>query len=130
VSAFLHSSSEKIGVITSNPAPRESCYGEDASFKNDVIEFAADVACPVRLVKVSSLSAFLSRPTRGRIAYLLGMDDPTMQGILRHSTVVTTQNHHIKTARADSVAAMRRLSESLECSNSAPESGNKIRLIS
>jgi integrase len=58
----------------------------------------------------------------------LGVDDSIIQGILRHSTVVTTQNHYIKTVRADAVAAMRRLSEALECSNRT-ESESKIRLI-
>ncbi|WP_396127165.1 tyrosine-type recombinase/integrase [Edaphobacter bradus] len=38
----------------------------------------------------------------------LGVDDSIIQGILRHSTVVTTQNHYIKTVSADSIAAMRR----------------------
>lgn len=59
----------------------------------------------------------------------LGVDDSIIQSILRHSTVVTTQNHYIKTARPDAIAAMRRLSEALECSNCAPGSGNKIRLV-
>lgn len=60
----------------------------------------------------------------------LGVDDSIIQGILRHSTVVTTQNHYIKTVSADSIAAMRRLSEALECSKSAPETENKIQMIS
>ena len=60
----------------------------------------------------------------------LGVDDSIIQSILRHSTVATTQNHYIKTARPDAVAAMRRLSEALECSSCAPESGKKIRLVS
>jgi hypothetical protein len=42
---------------------------------------------------------------------------------------VTTQNHYIKTVRADSIAAMRRLSEALECSSSAPETEIKIRMF-
>jgi len=60
----------------------------------------------------------------------LGVDDSIIQSILRHSTVATTQNHYIKTARPDAIAAMRRLSEALECSNCAPKFGKKIRLIS
>jgi integrase len=59
----------------------------------------------------------------------LGVDDSIIQGILRHSTVATTQNHYIKTVRADAVAAMRRLSEALEGSNRASEPESKIRLI-
>jgi integrase len=59
----------------------------------------------------------------------LGVDDSIIQGILRHSTVVTTQNHYIKTVSADSIAAMRRLSEALECSNSAPGIEGKVRMI-
>jgi len=37
----------------------------------------------------------------------LGVDDSIIQGILRHSTVSVTQNHYIKTARPDAIAAMR-----------------------
>ena len=39
----------------------------------------------------------------------LGVQDETIQRILRHSTVAVTQNCYIKTADADMVAAMRRL---------------------
>jgi integrase len=60
----------------------------------------------------------------------LGVDDSIIQGILRHSTVVTRQNHYIKTVPADAIEAMRRLSQALECSSCAPESDNKIRLVS
>jgi integrase len=37
----------------------------------------------------------------------LGVDDSVIQRILRHSTVATTQNHYIKTASPDAIAAMR-----------------------
>ena len=37
----------------------------------------------------------------------LGVDDSVIQRILRHSTVQVTQNHYIKTASPDAVAAMR-----------------------
>jgi integrase len=47
----------------------------------------------------------------------LGVDDSIIQGILRHSTVSVTQNHYIKTARPDTIAAMRKLSDALLCSN-------------
>ena len=57
----------------------------------------------------------------------LGVDDSIIQSILRHSTVATTQTHYIKTARPDAVAAMRQLSESLKCSNSAPNRKAKAR---
>ena len=46
----------------------------------------------------------------------LGVDDSVIQGILRHSTVATTQNHYIKTASPEAVAAMRQLSNALMCS--------------
>ena len=38
----------------------------------------------------------------------LGVDDSVIQRILRHSTVATTQNHYIKTASPDAIAAMKR----------------------
>src|SRR5215510_6529428 len=53
----------------------------------------------------------------------LGIDDSVIQRILRHSTVATTQNHYIKTASPDAIAAMRQFSEALLCSTCAPESG-------
>ena len=52
----------------------------------------------------------------------LGIDDSVIQRILRHSTVATTQNHYIKTASPDTVAAMRQFS-ALLCSTCAPECG-------
>jgi integrase len=52
----------------------------------------------------------------------LGVDDSVIQGILRHSTVATTQNHYIETASPDAVAAMRQLSNALMCSTCVPES--------
>jgi hypothetical protein len=45
-----------------------------------------------------------------------GFDDSVIQRILRHSTVATTQNHYIKTASPDAIAAMRQFSEALLCS--------------
>jgi len=51
----------------------------------------------------------------------LGVDDSVIQRILRHSTVTTTQNHYIKTASPDAVAAMRLLSNALLCSTCAPK---------
>ena len=49
----------------------------------------------------------------------LGVDDSVIQRILRHSTVATTQNHYIKTASPDAIAAMRQFS-TLLCSTCAP----------
>ena len=54
----------------------------------------------------------------------LGVDDSVIQRILRHSTVATTQNHYIKTASPDAIAAMRQFS-ALLCSTCAPQSGLK-----
>jgi integrase len=53
----------------------------------------------------------------------LGVDDSVIQRILRHSNVATTQNHYIKTALPDAIAAMRQFSESLLCSTCAPDCG-------
>jgi integrase len=50
----------------------------------------------------------------------LGVDDSVIQRILRHSTVATTQNHYIKTASSDAIAAMRQFS-ALLCSTCAPD---------
>jgi integrase len=41
----------------------------------------------------------------------IGVDDSVIQRILRHSNVATTQNHYIKTASPDAIAAMRQFSE-------------------
>jgi integrase len=57
----------------------------------------------------------------------LGVDDSVIQRILRHSTVATTQNHYIKTASSDAIAAMRQFSEALKCSTCAPEDEVKPR---
>jgi integrase len=56
----------------------------------------------------------------------LGVDDPVIQRILRHSTVATTQNHYIKTASPDAIAAMRQFSEALLCSTCAPDESSKV----
>jgi integrase len=54
----------------------------------------------------------------------LGVDDSVIQRILRHSTVATTQNHYIKTASPDAIAAMRQFS-TLLCSTCAPGEDRK-----
>ncbi len=51
----------------------------------------------------------------------LGVDDKTIQAILRHSNLATTMNIYVKTVSADSVAAMRVLDSFLTCANRAPE---------
>jgi integrase len=51
----------------------------------------------------------------------LGVDDSVIQRILRHSNVATTQNHYIKTASPDAIAAMKQFSEALMCSACAPD---------
>jgi integrase len=56
----------------------------------------------------------------------LGVDDPVIQRILRHSTVATTQIHYIKTASPDAIAAMRQFSEALLCSTCAPDESSKV----
>jgi integrase len=57
----------------------------------------------------------------------IGVDDSVIQRILRHSNVATTQNHYIKTASPDAIAAVRQFSEALLCSTCAPDSGLKPR---
>jgi integrase len=57
----------------------------------------------------------------------LGVDDSVIQRILRHSTVATTQNHYIKTASFDAVAAMKQFSEALLCSTCAPDEPSKAK---
>jgi hypothetical protein len=50
----------------------------------------------------------------------LSVDDKSIQAILRHANVTTTQNVYIKTVSSHSVAAMKLL-ESLLRTNCAPE---------
>jgi len=47
----------------------------------------------------------------------LGVDDKTIQAILRHCNVAVTQNVYIKTVSADSVAAMQQLERAVSFSN-------------
>jgi hypothetical protein len=54
----------------------------------------------------------------------LGVDDSVIQRILRHSTVATTQNHYIKTASPDAIAAMKQFSEALLCSTCGAPDGD------
>jgi hypothetical protein len=57
----------------------------------------------------------------------LGVDDSVIQRILRHSTVATTQNHYIKTASPDVIAAMKQFSEALLCSTCAPDGDIEVK---
>jgi integrase len=57
----------------------------------------------------------------------LGVDDSVIQRILRHSTVATTQNHYIKTASPDAIAAMKQFSEALLCSTCDPDGDIKVK---
>jgi integrase len=45
----------------------------------------------------------------------LGVADTTIQAILRHENVSTTQSSYIKTVRPDVTAAMKRLESKLQC---------------
>ena len=56
----------------------------------------------------------------------LGVDDSVIQRILRHCTLATTQNHYIKTASPDAIAAMRQFS-ALLCSTCAPSGELKVK---
>jgi integrase len=47
----------------------------------------------------------------------LGVDDKTIQAILRHCNVAVTQNVYIKTVSADSVAAMQQLEKAVSFSD-------------
>jgi integrase len=49
----------------------------------------------------------------------LGVNDKTIQAILRHSNIATTQNIYIKTVSSESAAATKLLETAL-CANSAP----------
>jgi len=46
----------------------------------------------------------------------LGVDDKTIQAILRHFNVAVTQNVYIKTVSADSVASMQQLERAVSFS--------------
>ena len=56
----------------------------------------------------------------------LGVDDSVIQRILRHSNVATTQNHYIKTASPDAIAAMKQFS-ALLCSTCAPDGDVQVK---
>jgi integrase len=45
--------------------------------------------------------------------YRLGVPDLTIQKVLRHSNVATTQTHYIKSAPEEAVAAMKKVENSL-----------------
>jgi hypothetical protein len=56
----------------------------------------------------------------------LGVEDGVSQAILRQQNVETTRRYYIKTARKDSVSAMRKLDKKSDvqqlCSTSEPDS--------
>ena len=57
----------------------------------------------------------------------LGVDDSVIQRILRHSNVATTQNHYIKTASPDAIAAMKQFSQALMCSACPPDGDTDVQ---
>jgi len=54
----------------------------------------------------------------GSNLYALGIPEKTIQAILRHANVSTTNTYYIKTASADAQAAMAKLEDAI------PQSGN------
>ena len=54
----------------------------------------------------------------GSDLYALGITEKTIQAILRHANVSTTNTYYIKTVSADTQAAMAKLEEAI------PQSGN------
>lgn len=54
------------------------------------------------------------RRALGTNLHHLGVDDKTIQAILRHSVIATTQKYYVKTLRKDVVAAMQELERTLE----------------
>jgi integrase len=57
----------------------------------------------------------------------LGVDDSVIQRIPRHSNVATTQNHYIKTASLDAIAAMKQFSQALMCFACAPDGDTDVQ---
>jgi hypothetical protein len=55
------------------------------------------------------------------------VDDTVIRRILLHSTVATTQNHYIKAASPDAIAAMKQFSEALLCFACAPDRTKKAK---
>ena len=96
------------------------------------IMFASEKGTPLRMNNVVNrmiLPSLKNGEWRGWHAFRrglatnlhrLGVDDKSIQAILRHSNITTTQNVYIKTVSSDSVAAMKLL-ESLLCTNCAPD---------
>jgi len=58
----------------------------------------------------------------------LGVNDKTIQAILRHANVMTTMDIYVKTVSADSTAAMKLLEGAL-CANCAPASTPGVRPV-
>lgn len=57
----------------------------------------------------------------------LGVDDSVIQRILRHSNVASRQNHYIKTASLDAIAAMKQFSQALMCFACAPDGDTDVQ---
>ena len=56
----------------------------------------------------------------------LGVDDKTIQAVLRHSNVAVTQACYIKTVSADAVAAMRALESAIPFSDCSHQPAQKL----
>jgi site-specific recombinase XerD len=56
----------------------------------------------------------------------LGVDDKTIQGILRHSNVAVTQACYIKTVSADAVTAMQQLESAVSFSHGSQGPAPKL----
>jgi integrase len=91
------------------------CHESRTAHDNDNHEYKPDTSLP----QWHGWHAF----RRGLATNLhrLGVDDKTIQAILRHSNLATTMNIYVKTVSADSVAAMNALDSFLTCANRAPE---------
>jgi integrase len=60
--------------------------------------------------------------------YRLGVNDKTIQAILRHANVMTTMDIYVKTVSADSTAAMKLLETAL-CANCAPSPTPSVHAV-
>jgi len=90
----------------------EQCHKSEADHAKEKHEFKRDASLP----QWHGWHAF--RRGLATNLYRLGVPDKTIQAILRHSNLATTQNIYIKAVDQDSVTAMQRL-DALMCSKSA-----------
>ena len=56
----------------------------------------------------------------------LGVDDKTIQAILRHSNVAVTHACYIKTVSADAIAAMQQFESAIPFSHCSQQSPSKL----